>query len=116
MPYPQQIYNPGSQVLVATGNSGDLSIAECESISIDLNATAVTGTTPSLTLSWQRKGLDGVYYTLWTATALTAAGSVSQSIGHGMETNKGPGLTGRLVWTITGTTPSFTATISITGK
>lgn len=116
----QNLYALASVALVATGNSGDISVADFDAINIDFNASAVTGTTPSLTLTWQRKGADGVYYTLWTATALTAAGSASITIGKGYGylsgTNipAGIGGVGRLVWTITGTTPSFTSTASVT--
>ncbi len=104
----QQIYSRASAPVGATGNSGDLPCSLCEFIAIDANIGAPGGTSPSITLSWQRKGLDGVYYPVYAFAAKTAAAAVSQSIGRGMETAKDCGQTGRLVWTVSGTGVSTT--------
>lgn len=114
-------YAPGSQAYTATGNSGDIQVAgpligATDELAFDANVSAVSGTTPSLTLSIQRKGADGNYYTIWTGTALTAAGPQSASIGKGQATNADFDAIVRIVWTISGTTPSFTMTLSLKVK
>lgn len=54
-------------------------------LSVDLTLTSFTGgTTPSINILTQRKGADGVYYTVDTPTPLTSAGSISRSIGGGL--------------------------------
>lgn len=72
--------------------------------SVQVNVTAVSGTTPNLalTVEWSTDG------TTWfkgdpadAFTAITAATNATKAV-----TAKGDFL--RLVWTITGTTPSFT--------
>lgn len=105
-----------SQVATTSGNSGDIAVDTFDQLAIDINISAVSGTTPSATFTWNRKGSDGVYYPIWTSSAQTAAGKVSASIGMGGPTNHSIGQTGRLDWAITGTTPSFTFTASVIGK
>lgn len=74
------------------------------SVAVQADVTAVSGTTPSLalTVEWSHDG------TTWfrsdpadSLTAITAAGKVTKRLDA-----KGSFL--RLVWAITGTTPSFT--------
>ena len=98
-----------SVAATATGNSGELQVSPGHAVAIEIDVTVVTGTSPQLIPSWERLGVDGVtWYPIWTGTAITAAGKVSQVIGRGWESAKFPGNKGRLVWTISGTTPSFT--------
>ena len=111
----QKIYTRDSAAATVTGNSGSLNVTPADAIAIDIDASVVSGTTPSLTPSWERLGADGIWYPVWTGTALTAAGKSSQTIGKAWESNKFPGHAGRLVWTISGTTPSFTFSASVVG-
>jgi hypothetical protein len=99
-----------------SGNSGDLICDQYQELAVDVNVTAVTGTNPSMTLSIQRKGADGVYYPIWTSSAITAPGVTSVSIGPGLAQAASIGDIVLLVWTITGTTPSFTFSASIIAK
>jgi hypothetical protein len=89
---------------VATGNSGVQNSSKALNQVIALDVSAVTGTTPNLTVTveWSMDGTNfGAASTPDGFTAITTAGNVRQSF-----TTKGPFF--RLVWTITGTTPSFT--------
>lgn len=109
-------------VLVATSatGSGDLLVGQFTELGIDINITAVSGTSPTLIFTFERKGADGVYYPVWTSASLNATGQTSASLGAGMSGTNGTALSfgavGRLRWTITGTSPSYTLSISIIGK
>jgi hypothetical protein len=81
-----------------------------------MDVTAYSGTSPTLQLTYERKGEDGIYYTMWTGSSITGVDTDSTSLGPGLETDHLPGKTGRIVWTIGGTTPSFTFSISVTGR
>lgn len=75
-----------------------------------LNVTAASGTTPSMTVVLEST-LDGVNWdTLGTFAAKTAAGreviTINPVIGRRL----------RARWTITGTTPSFTFSVLIQGE
>lgn len=88
----------------ATGNSGYIVTPPGSGLSILVNVTAVTGTTPSmaLTVEWTN---DGVNFAQAdpadTFTAITAVGAKVARF-----TQKAVGY--RVVWTLTGTTPNFT--------
>lgn len=79
------------------------------SVVVDINATAVTGTTPSLTVQLQASDDGGTtWYNVGAASsALTAAGQLrlaSTPVLEGMC---------RLNYTVSGTTPSFTVTLRV---
>lgn len=99
----------------ATG-SGALSVGQYRELAYDATISAVSGTTPSLTLILERQGADGNWYQVFASSAITAAGVVSASLGAGLSTAVAFGQTVRVRWTITGTTPSFTVTHSLIGK
>jgi hypothetical protein len=90
-----------------SGNSGALTAGMARSVSLLVDVTAVAGTpTLDVSVEWSHDG------TTWAAaetpdafTQLTAAGTVVKSF-----TAQGPVY--RIVWTIAGTTPSFTFSIS----
>lgn len=105
-----------SAAYTATGNSGDLSVSSLTRLAVDFNVSAVSGTVPSCTFSVERKGSDGIYYPVFTSSAVTAAGVVSASIGSGLTTAAAFGSTIRLKWAITGTAPSFSFSYSVVGK
>lgn len=96
-----------SAARTSSGNavlSGDYYAAE--HLRVTLDVTAVSGTTPSLTLAVE-KSADG---TTWTAAdtfpARTTTGAVTRDI-YGGGFNRL-----RVSWTITGTTPSFTFSVT----
>lgn len=94
-----------SGALTASNQSGVFDIGTGDDLAIMLDVTAVTGTSPSMTVKVQWTNDGGVTWfdaeTPDTFTALTAAGKVTKVF-----TIKGLGA--RLVYTISGTTPSFT--------
>jgi hypothetical protein len=88
----------------ASGNSGPIAPFENRDFDVSCTVTAVSGTTPSMTLSIQWSHDGTTWYVSDPAdvfTALTATGNVIKHV-----TAKAAYF--RLVWTITGTTPSFT--------
>lgn len=101
-----------SQTVTATGNSGALAISVTPNLALQVTVTAASGTSPSMTLAvqWSNDGTnfgapDGGGDTF---TAITAAGTVAKLI-----TPKGRFM--QLVWTITGTSPSFTFSVIAAG-
>ncbi|SRR6266487_31118 len=107
-----------TQTSGSTQNSGDLTVGAYTEISLDINTTAQSGTSPTLQLFYERKGADGIYYVLWQSAVLTvAANTLSTSIGSGMAYNQSLGLTGRLRWVVGGSaTPTYTFSANIQGK
>lgn len=100
---------PSSNVVASaarttTGQSAAIGMPDRTNVNLAVNVSAVSGTTPNmaLTVEWSNDG------TTWyksdpadTFTALTATGNVVKNL-----TVKGA--FARLVWTLTGTSPSFT--------
>ena len=99
---------------VATG--ADLTTGTFTEIALDVNLSALTGTSPTFQVFLDRKGADGVYYQIYQSTSLTAAGSISTSVGMGAATNHSCGLFLRLRIVTGGTTPNATFSASIVGK
>jgi hypothetical protein len=111
---------------VATGNGATITNVGNKGVQILLNMGAVTGTTPTLVLKVQGS-VDGG--TLWydipgaTTASITATGQYGILVYPGVATTAGVATTGttatcsmaiprswRVVWTIGGTSPSFTIT------
>jgi hypothetical protein len=91
-----------------SGNSGPL-IVGYSPLNIEVEVTAASGTTPSLTLAVQWS-VDGVNFAPVDTTpdqfaAITAVGNDLKQL-----IVKGSWM--QVVWTITGTTPSFTFSVS----
>ncbi len=110
------LFTRASSAAIAAGNTPDIDTSEVDNVAIDVNVTAVSGTTPSLALFVDRLGSDGIYYQIHAFTAITAAGKASVNIGPGAPVNAIPGNAIRLRWTISGTTPSFTFSASVIGQ
>lgn len=97
-----------SAVRTTSGNSGPLTVGYSP-LNIEIEVTAVSGTTPSMTLAVQWS-VDGVNFAPVDSTpdqfaAITTTGNELKQV-----VVKGPFM--QLVWTITGTTPSFTFSVS----
>ena len=93
-----------SAARTTTGNSTALYLGQANTLSLLLDVTAASGTTPNLVLSveWSHDG--STFFSgdpVDVFTAVTAAAKKVKSF-----TAKAPYF--RVVWTITGTTPSFT--------
>ncbi len=102
--------------ITTSGGGTDQNVRYYKEITLDVNITAVSGTSPTYAISVERKGVDGIYYPIYTSTNQTSSGKLSTTIGVGAEVNKGFGDIIRIVETIGGTAPSFTRSISIKGK
>jgi hypothetical protein len=98
-----------SAARTTTGNSGALQVPDLgEILNILLDVTAVTGTTPSMTVSMEWSHNGTTFAAVDTAEAFVAITAAKVTV-------KGFPIRApfyRLVWTITGTTPSFTFSAS----
>lgn len=106
-------YSTTQTGISASGNSGDITVDLYTELVIDVNLTALTGTSVAFVVS--RKDAFGNYVSIYAPSALTTTGTVAQTIGVGAETNKGFGTTVRIAWTCTAVT-SATFTVSLQGK
>lgn len=101
-----------SGAVTTTSQSNPFNIGSGEDLAVMLDVTAVSGTSPSMTVSVQWSNDNVAWFTADPAdafTALTAAGKVTK-----LFTIKG--LYARLNYAVTGTTPSFTfAAYSVIG-
>jgi hypothetical protein len=103
----------------ASGNSPDLSNRFGSGVQITVDITALTGTTPTLTVNIQTKDpISGKYVTLLSSAALSATGTTLLTIYPGL-TNAANTVASqvlprdwRVSYTIAGTTPAVTATIA----
>ena len=92
----------------ATGNSGYFQTPQGTGLSILVNVTAVTGTTPSMavTVEWTNDGINFAQadpadtFTAMTVVGAKVARFSQKALGY------------RVVWTLTGTTPNFTFDIT----
>lgn len=93
-----------SGAVTTTSQSSSFDVGTGDDLAVMIDCTAVSGTTPNMTVSvqWSHNNVD--WHTADPAdvfTALTAAGKVVKSFVV-------KGLYARLNYAITGTTPSFT--------
>jgi len=110
------VYARASAAATTNGNSGDLPVDSFSELALDINISAVSGTTPTIQFFVDRKGNDGIYYVIYTGSSINSTQSITTSFGAGMTQSVSFGTTVRLRWTIGGTTPSFTFSASIIGK
>lgn len=96
-----------------SGELDCLPLGELTTLAVDVNVTAVSGTTPTLDVFLERQGADGVWYQVWHPTQIIAVGQASTSVGPGAATPAVLTSKLRLRWAIGGTTPSFTFSASI---
>lgn len=123
-----------SAARTATGNSGDLDTPlDVESILFLLDVTAASGTSPTLDVAIQAKNAAGNYVTMCRFAQVTAAGKRALRTRFSADPSDAPvefahadtggalvnaipiGRKYRIIWTIGGTTPSFTFTIDRIG-
>lgn len=97
-----------SAARTTTGNSGALQCGATPVISLLVATTAASGTTPSMALSIEWSPDGGTTWcvadTADTFTAITTTTNLAKQFR--VKSN-----TYRIVWTITGTTPSFTFSV-----
>jgi hypothetical protein len=102
----------------ASGNSADQVNYNGRGLQCGVNITAISGTSPTLTVSFQGKDIgSGQYYTILASSALSAAGFGWYTIYPSPLANATGYVdqvlprTWRIAYTIGGTSPSVTATI-----
>lgn len=111
----QNLYSSASSAHTVSGDIGDIDVSKCRRIAVDVNITAVSGTSPTIQFFADRKDVNGFYYQIWSSNVVSAISPVSTTIGAFGTINQSLGSIARLRWTIGGTTPSFTFSISIIG-
>lgn len=106
MAYTSKVTFLSSAARTTSGESGELNLSYGDEILVFLDVTAVSGTSPTLDVKVQTKGPDGKWYDIASFAQKTGTGNEAKAI-----TNYGEIL--KVVYTIGGTTPSFT--FSVTG-
>lgn len=93
-----------SAARTVTGNSGALDASGFSMLAAFLNVTAASGTTPSMTVSVEESNDGSTWRAVGSFAAKTAVSNERKSFAIAEPFY-------RYVWTISGTTPSFTFTI-----
>lgn len=114
--FTKDVYARASAVATSSNNSGDLPVDSFSELALDINITAVSGTTPTIQFIMERKGNDNNYYQIYASASINSNQAISTSLGAGMAQSVSFGTTARLRWVIGGTTPSFTFSVSLIGK
>lgn len=114
---------PPSTVVTLTaastsGQSADQNGLGIRGMKVGVNCTAVSGTSPTLAVAIQGKDPSGTYFTILQSASITTTGFTLLSVYPGMASTANVSAndfipqTWRISYTIGGTTPSFTCTIS----
>lgn len=94
-----------SGVFTAGGNGAPAGSAQASTARLSLDVTAASGTTPSLTVNIQTSHDGATWVTVGSFAARTAPGS-ERKVFNGLDQFV------RASWTVTGTTPSFSASVN----
>lgn len=100
---------------LATYSSGPVTLPNYNDLvlDIDISVTALTGgVSPTVTFKVSRVEPDGVLYQVWQPTALSAAGTFSQSIGLGYQTAVDLGSAFQIDMVLTGAPTSITFSLN----
>ncbi|MBX7464963.1 hypothetical protein K1Y80_02555 [Streptomyces sp. MAG02] len=112
-------YLSGAQAVSNVGVS--FSTAAVSGLAVDVTLTSFTGgSSPAVTFFVDRLGSDGVWYRVWTSSALTSTGVTSVQIGPfpaatGIVTAVLTG-TARFGWSSTGSPTAITFSASVIGR
>lgn len=98
-----------SAARTASGSSGEFNLYDHDEALVFLDVTAASGTTPTLNVTIQTKDPAGNWYDLVSFTQRTAAGKEAKPVSVFGETL-------RIAYTVGGTTPSFTFSVTGIGK
>ena len=104
----------------ASGNSADLVNLKARGAVFYVNISAITGTSPTLTVTIQGKdAASGTYYTILASTALNATGLTVLRVYPGLTASANATVNDvlpaayRISYAIGGTGPAVTATINV---
>lgn len=111
----QTVLNSAGAAFTTSSDAGDLDVSKYRRIAVDINITAVSGTSPTIQFFIDRKDANGIYYNIWSSSSINATGQTSVSIGPFTAISQSLGSVVKLRWTITGTSPSFTFSASVIG-
>ena len=103
----------------ATYSSGPIVLPNYNGLVLDLDVsvTALTGgTSPTVTFKVSRVEPDGVVYSVYSPTALSAAGVFSQSIGPGEQTAVDLGDQMQIDMVVTGAPTSITFSLTLKAR
>lgn len=99
-----------SAARTATANGTEFSTEDINELEAELVVTAQAGTTPTLDVKLQTKTANGAYYDVASFPQVTTTVGTTGKVFTGL------GDTCRWVWTIAGTTPSYTFRIDAKGE
>lgn len=103
--------------LLSVSSSGSLDVAQFRQLFVVADVTALAGgVTPTVAFFLEREYVPGKFTALYSPSALTGTGRISQSIGSGLETARSIGRTVRLRWTVSGGPTTATADLHIEAK
>jgi hypothetical protein len=103
--------------LLSASSSGSMDVSQFRQLFVVADVTAlVGGVTPTVAFFLEREYVPGKWTALYSPSALTGAGRISQSIGGGLETARSIGRTIRLRWTVSGAPTTATADLHIEAK
>lgn len=107
------LYTEAATARTVTGNTATLTLPdEVVELFVGVNITAVSGTTPTVTVEVQQQDANGQWQTLAATAALSAAGQTALNLPEGSYSLAGGG-SWRLRWVVTGTTPSLTFQVGV---
>lgn len=116
-----EVYKEPPTQRTSSGNTGGLplnpQVAGVLGMFLGINVTAVSGTSPVMTVSLEQQDANGIWQIVATTGQITAVGALNLSVGSCTQNsamlNGGPY---RVSWIIAGTTPSFTFQLSLQGR
>ncbi|GAC1387974.1 MAG: hypothetical protein NVSMB31_01190 [Vulcanimicrobiaceae bacterium] len=102
---------PAATVITANGNGPDVNVGSFREIDVEIEVTAISGTSPSVTFAVDVKdATSGQYTQTAIGAAITAVGNQIIALTSGF------GDTVRVRYIVTGTTPSATVNANIVSK
>lgn len=106
-----------SAALTANGQTPPINVpSSIKRGELNVNVTALSGTTPTLDIYVEGLDDNRVWFLIYHPTQITTVSDVSEGLGDGMQTAVSLPDVIRVRWVLGGTTPSFTASISLTGQ
>jgi hypothetical protein len=103
-------------VINANGNSGILPVNAIRELAVDINITAVSGTSPTLQFFVDRVDANNIPNPIWQSSLFTGVTQERTSIGPGLTYPESLGANIKVRWVVGGSSPSFTLSSSFVGK
>jgi hypothetical protein len=118
---PNTILYRQSSTVTVSGGTGSLNVSQFNYVSMMVNVSAATGTTPSIVFSFvlndDAVAGNGFKFDVGDTVPITVAPTLAtMSVGPGCVANAVLPNFVSVNWTVSGTTPSFTFTLTLIGK